>query len=199
MIDFQTVASFAVIAGILFVIAFLYLVVRYALTKACYKRNLQDIVISKDVIMLRKRILQKESKIQQFPAIYKHVLGINTLFDKHITSLRTVRIYKNRNDELRKVLREEYSKAPQDIRELAQKYASLLKRIYKMNHPFKFFLSEFALNVKVSFILMGIIAQILLNMGFKVLLSPFSDQKRNIRLHRETETLIENSEIGLSV
>lgn len=190
-------AAFVISTLVIFMIVIACAAWYYIKMKIFVNRAFSSERLSMEIVEIKRLYEKKQSALQQFPALYSYVQGINPLFEKYIIDFRKAKIirYDQPKEELRR-FREEYRQASTNIQELVQRYADLLRRIYRTNHPIRFLLNSFQINAKIYYTLFRFIIGFAVSSGFRLLFSfTFSQHRKRLVYEKNLQSITENSEI----
>ena len=184
----------------IFSLTILYVLLEYISMKQYVKRAISHEKLSMEIIKVKTLFTREKKAIEQYPTLYSYVQGIDSLFSNYLLDFRKAKIIRyDRPKEEMKKFREEYRAASTRIQELVQRYSELLKSIYRTNHPIRFLLDNFQINVKIYYTLFRLVIDIIVSSRLRWLISfTFSQQRKRLEYEKTLQSITENSEIKIA-
>lgn len=190
---------FAIASIGIFLLVVVYAVWNYLKMKSFVNRALSSARISLEIVEVKCLYSKKKSALQKYPTLYNYVKGIDSLFEDYVVDFSKAKIVRyDRPKEEMRMFRDEYKQASKFIQELVQRYADLIKSIYRTKYPVRFLLNNFQINAKIYYTLFQIILSITVSRGLRLLSSfTFSQQRERFDYERSLQSITENSEIKI--
>ena len=200
LINTDELIAFLLAVVFLFALTIVYVVQEYIRMKLYAKKVISYERLSMEIINVMILFSREKKAIEQYPTLHDYVKGINPLFNDYLLNFRKARIIRNDRpkDEMMK-FREEYRQASTQIQKLVQRYAELLKNIYRTKHPIRFLFNSLQINAKIYYTLFRLAIHLIVTSGIRLLFSfTLAQQKKRFEYARVIESITENSEIKIA-
>lgn len=200
MINTEKLMAFLMAVVFIFSLTIVYIAIECIRMKLYAKKAISQERLSMEIINVEMLFTKEKKALERHPTLYSYVKSIDPLFNDYLLDFHkvTVRRYERPKEEMRK-FREEYREASPHIQELVKKYAGLLKKIYRTNHPIRFMLDSIQGGVKIYCALFRLIMHFIVNSGLALLFSfTFSQQRKRFEYERALESITESSGIKIS-